>query len=74
MNNSPSPGNLRRTCVHLSDAERTAIFQIQEITEISSSALIIRIATRELAKRLNDPARLAEPESKKREKEVEQHG
>lgn len=50
-----SAGNLRRTCLHLGDADRAAIQKIREELELPSSALAVRMAVRRLAERLARP-------------------
>ena len=45
-------GGLRRTCFHLGDQDRVAIRRICDRLDLPSSALAIRIAIRDLAKRL----------------------
>jgi len=48
-----TPGNLKKTCVHLGDKDREAIKCIRECLELDSDALAIRTAIRSLAKRLS---------------------
>ena len=50
-----SAGNLKRTCLHLGDADRAAIQRIREELELPSSALAVRMAVRRLAERLARP-------------------
>ena len=50
-----SAGNLKRTCLHLGDADRIAIQKIREELELPSSALAVRMAVRRLAERLARP-------------------
>jgi hypothetical protein len=50
-----SAGNLKRTCLHLGDADRAAILKIREELELPSSALAVRMAVRRLAERLARP-------------------
>lgn len=45
-------GGLKRTCFHLGDQDRAAISRICDRLDLPSSALAIRIAIRDLAKRL----------------------
>jgi len=55
-----NPGNLKRTCLHLGDADRAAILKIRTDLELPSSALAVRYAIRLLAKRLAQPGILAD--------------
>lgn len=64
-----SAGNLKRTCLHLGDADRAAIKKIREDLELPSSALAVRLAVRKLAERLAKPGILFEPQHLE-----EQHG
>ena len=54
-----SAGNLKAHLFDLADEDRKCLERIKERLQLGSSALAVRIAIRELAKRL------AEPESKK---------
>lgn len=55
-----SPGNLKRTCLHLGDADREAIEKIRQELELPSAALAVRLAIRKLAERLAQKSILAD--------------
>jgi DNA-binding transcriptional regulator YiaG len=49
-----SPSNLKAQLFDLADQDREAIRRIRERLEIHSNALAVRLAIRELARRLED--------------------
>jgi hypothetical protein len=63
--NKRSAGNLKRTCIHLRDADRTALAIIKAEYGWPSDALTVRQALRFLAKRLTDPKVLADNATEK---------
>jgi hypothetical protein len=58
-----SPSNLKAHLFDLADQDRECLQRIRERLEIDSNALAVRLAIRSLAKRLNDPSQLNDPES-----------
>lgn len=61
-----SSGNLKAQLFDLADQDRAAIARIRERLELNSNALAVRVAIRELARRLGEPeskepARKGEP-------------
>jgi len=52
-------GNLRAQLFDLADQDREALALIRQKLEIGSSALAVRLAIRNLARRLSDPQILA---------------
>jgi hypothetical protein len=59
-----NPSNLHPHLFDLADQDRECLVRIRQRLEINSNALAVRLAIRELAKRLSDPKRLDEPESR----------
>jgi hypothetical protein len=59
--------NLKAQLFDLADQDREAIARIREALELNSNALVVRLAIRELARRLG------EPKSKTRTQEDEQN-
>jgi hypothetical protein len=57
-----SPGNLKLHSFDLADQDRRCLERIKQRLEISSSALAVRIAIRDLARRLSDPSQIAKLE------------
>jgi hypothetical protein len=50
-----SPGNLRLCSFDLGDQDRKALTRIRERMGLTSNALAVRVALRDLAKRLSEP-------------------
>ena len=69
-----SSGTLRAQLFDLADQDRECLTLIREKLDIDSNALAVRLSIRALARRLNDPARLRDPENQKPAQEGEQHG
>jgi hypothetical protein len=67
-----SPSSLKAHLFDLADQDRTALATIREQMELDSNALAVRIAIRNLARQLNNPARLSEPEDKNPEQRGDQ--
>jgi hypothetical protein len=59
------PSDLKLHSFDLADQDRECLKRIRSRLEIDSNALAVRLAIRELAKRLNDPKQLDEPERRK---------
>lgn len=55
--------NLKAQLFDLADQDRACLERIKARLEIQSSALAVRIAIRDLAKRLSQPEQLREPAS-----------
>ena len=53
--------NLKAQLFDLADQDREALARIREHLELSSNALAVRLAIRELARRLEKPSILADP-------------
>ena len=47
-------GSLKRTCIHLGDADRLAISRIRDLLDVPSDALVVRYAVRYLDRRLQE--------------------
>lgn len=50
-----SPGNLKLHAFDLADQDREALARIRERLGLTSNALAVRVALRDLAKRLSEP-------------------
>jgi len=50
-----SPGNLKPHLFDLADQDREALARIRERMQLNSNALAVRVAIRDLAKRLSAP-------------------
>lgn len=57
MNN---PSNLKAHLFDLADQDRAALTLIRDRLEINSNALAVRLAIRDLARKLGDPRQLGE--------------
>jgi hypothetical protein len=57
-----SPGNLKLHSFDLADQDRTALANIRKRLGLTSNALAVRIAIRDLARRLNEPVKASEAE------------
>jgi len=60
-------GNLKPTLVNLGDRDRICIERIKDRLELDSSALAIRVAIRDLAKRLDTGQELQGTQAKDRQ-------
>jgi hypothetical protein len=54
-----SPGNLKLHSFDLADQDRQCLERIKQRLELTSNALAVRVALRDLAKRLDEPSEIA---------------